>query len=139
MSTVSVSDGNERFLPPLSERIDGKCRRWVWRGYAVNYFVYPQIDGDVAGVSPPLLLVAAWIAARIWCFARCGFQEKQRKKGDDREIGAMVLGGLMKGEPLVAKLAAAARYGVLPAAMIAALVYSPPDFVSTKKPANSGS
>ncbi|CAA0827775.1 alpha/beta-Hydrolases superfamily protein [Striga hermonthica] len=57
-STVAASAGKEVSLPPLEVReIDGKCRKWVWKGYAVNYFVYPQIDGDVAGVSPPLLLV----------------------------------------------------------------------------------
>ncbi|GER27559.1 alpha/beta-Hydrolases superfamily protein [Striga asiatica] len=57
-STPAVSAGKEGLLPPLEVReIDGKCRKWVWRGYAINYFVYPQIDGDVAGVSPPLLLV----------------------------------------------------------------------------------
>ncbi|KAL6527204.1 hypothetical protein OROGR_016294 [Orobanche gracilis] len=51
----------------------------------------------------------------------------------------MVLGGLMKGEPLVTKLAAVAKYGVLPASMIAALVYSPPDYFLRKKTADSGS
>uniref|UniRef100_A0A2N9EPM7 Uncharacterized protein n=1 Tax=Fagus sylvatica TaxID=28930 RepID=A0A2N9EPM7_FAGSY len=35
---------------------------------------------------------------------------------------------LMRGEPLVAKLAALAKYVVLPGAMVAALVYSPPDY-----------
>ncbi|CAK9178284.1 unnamed protein product [Ilex paraguariensis] len=39
---------------------------------------------------------------------------------------------LMKGEPLVAKLALLAKYGVLPGAMIAALIYSPPDYASSK-------
>ncbi|KAG5542723.1 hypothetical protein RHGRI_015739 [Rhododendron griersonianum] len=39
----------------------------------------------------------------------------------------------MRGEPLVAKLAVIAKYGVLPGAMIAALIYSPPDYVSSKK------
>ncbi|KAK3232042.1 hypothetical protein Dsin_003923 [Dipteronia sinensis] len=37
----------------------------------------------------------------------------------------------MRGEPLVAKLAALAKYGVLPGAMIAALVYSPPEYCSS--------
>ncbi|KAI3459930.1 hypothetical protein Pfo_016593 [Paulownia fortunei] len=50
----------------------------------------------------------------------------------------MVL-GILKGEPLVTKLAAVARYGVLPGAMIAALFYSPPDYALPKKPADSGS
>ncbi|PIN05262.1 hypothetical protein CDL12_22202 [Handroanthus impetiginosus] len=48
----------------------------------------------------------------------------------------MVLGAL-KGQPLVTKVAAVAKYGVLPAAMIAALVYSPPDYSSPKKPPHS--
>ncbi|XAR61511.1 hypothetical protein NMG60_11015956 [Bertholletia excelsa] len=39
----------------------------------------------------------------------------------------------MRGEPLVAKLAVLAKYGVFPGAMIAALVYSPPDYASSKK------
>ncbi|CAK8575044.1 unnamed protein product [Lathyrus sativus] len=34
----------------------------------------------------------------------------------------------MKGKALVTKLAALARYGVLPGAMVAALVYSPPNY-----------
>ena len=34
----------------------------------------------------------------------------------------------MRGEPLVAKMAVVAKYGVLPAAMIAALFYSPPSY-----------
>ncbi|GER49692.1 lipoteichoic acid synthase [Striga asiatica] len=109
------------------------------RGRDVTFLIFKSKWFDARTVSVRWPLVVAWSAARIWYFVRCGFQEKQQKEVDDREIGAMVLGGLMKGEPLVAKLAAAAKYGVLPAAMIAALVYSPPDFVSTKKPANSGS
>ncbi|KAF7825706.1 uncharacterized protein G2W53_016870 [Senna tora] len=40
---------------------------------------------------------------------------------------------LMKGEPLVRKLAVLSGYVVLPAAMIAALVYSPPDYSSSSK------
>ncbi|KAJ6306158.1 hypothetical protein OIU77_020351 [Salix suchowensis] len=39
----------------------------------------------------------------------------------------------MKGEPLVAKLAAIAKFGVFPAVMAAALFYSPPDYVFSKK------
>ncbi|KAG7024085.1 hypothetical protein SDJN02_12898, partial [Cucurbita argyrosperma subsp. argyrosperma] len=35
---------------------------------------------------------------------------------------------LMRGEPLVRKLAVFAKYAVLPAAMAAALLYSPPDY-----------
>ncbi|PIN26713.1 hypothetical protein CDL12_00523 [Handroanthus impetiginosus] len=44
----------------------------------------------------------------------------------------MVLGAL-KGHPLVTKVAVVAKYGVLPASMIAALIYSPPDYVSPKQ------
>ncbi|EYU36588.1 hypothetical protein MIMGU_mgv1a017608mg [Erythranthe guttata] len=50
----------------------------------------------------------------------------------------MVL-GVLKGEPLITKLAALAKYGVLPGAMIAALIYSPPDYSLPKKSADSGS
>lgn len=39
---------------------------------------------------------------------------------------------LMKGEPLVRKLAVLAKYVVLPGAMAAALVYSPPDYAYYK-------
>ncbi|KAG8632203.1 hypothetical protein MANES_18G002601v8 [Manihot esculenta] len=39
----------------------------------------------------------------------------------------------MRGEPLVAKLAAVAKYGVLPGAMVAALIYSPPRYGSSSK------
>lgn len=36
-----------------------------------------------------------------------------------------------RGEPLVAKLAALAKYVVLPGAMAAAVIYSPPDYASS--------
>ncbi|KAL0322815.1 UNVERIFIED_CONTAM: hypothetical protein Sangu_1900800 [Sesamum angustifolium] len=49
----------------------------------------------------------------------------------------MVL-GVLKGQPLVTKVAAVAKYGVLPGAMIAALVYSPPDYALSKKLSDSG-
>lgn len=39
----------------------------------------------------------------------------------------------MRGEPLVRKLAVLSKYGVLPGAMIAALIYSPPDYASSSK------
>ncbi|KGN55532.1 hypothetical protein Csa_011995 [Cucumis sativus] len=40
---------------------------------------------------------------------------------------------LMKGEPLLRKLAVFAGYIVLPGAMAAALIYSPPDYIYSKK------
>ncbi|KAG2693004.1 hypothetical protein I3843_08G076000 [Carya illinoinensis] len=40
---------------------------------------------------------------------------------------------LMRGEPLVMKLAALAKYVVLPGAMAAALIYSPPHYGSSDK------
>ncbi|KAH6775118.1 alpha/beta-Hydrolases superfamily protein [Perilla frutescens var. hirtella] len=53
-----VAAGTEESLPPLEVReIDGKCKKWVWKGYAINYLVYPEISGDAADVNPPLLLV----------------------------------------------------------------------------------
>ncbi|KAF3446925.1 hypothetical protein FNV43_RR12105 [Rhamnella rubrinervis] len=42
----------------------------------------------------------------------------------------------MRGEPLVAKMAWLARYAVVPGAMIAALIYSPPDYASSKNDDN---
>lgn len=46
----------------------------------------------------------------------------------------------MSGEPLVSKLAALAKYAVLPGVMAAAVIYSPPDFVLRKpKPSSSSS
>lgn len=39
---------------------------------------------------------------------------------------------LMRGKPLVRKLAVFAKYVVLPGAMAAALVYSPPDYAYYK-------
>nr|GLL37118.1 DNA helicase [Ipomoea trifida]GMD40303.1 DNA helicase [Ipomoea batatas]GMD41975.1 DNA helicase [Ipomoea batatas]GMD43561.1 DNA helicase [Ipomoea batatas]GMD46678.1 DNA helicase [Ipomoea batatas] len=44
----------------------------------------------------------------------------------------------MIGEPLVSKLAVLSKYFVLPAAMAAAVIYSPPDF-ATEKPKSSSS
>ncbi|KAK9216996.1 hypothetical protein WN944_009008 [Citrus x changshan-huyou] len=40
---------------------------------------------------------------------------------------------IMRGEPLVAKLAALAKYVVLPGSMAAALIYSPPQYGSSTK------
>ncbi|KAJ0024941.1 hypothetical protein Pint_09186 [Pistacia integerrima] len=40
---------------------------------------------------------------------------------------------IMRGKPLVAKLAAVAMYVVLPGAMLAAVVYSPPPYESSSK------
>lgn len=57
-STAVVSTGKEEYLPPLEvSEIDGKCKRWVWKGYSINYFVYPEGNGDAATTNPPLLLV----------------------------------------------------------------------------------
>ncbi|KAL3510646.1 hypothetical protein ACH5RR_030047 [Cinchona calisaya] len=47
---------------------------------------------------------------------------------------ALPLLNVMKGEPLVTKLAVLSKYAVLPCAMIAALIYSPPDYALSKKP-----
>lgn len=47
--------------------------------------------------------------------------------------GRLSLMAIMRGEPLVTKLAMLAKYVVFPGAMVAALVYSPPDFASKKE------
>lgn len=59
-------------LPPLEvSEIDGKCKKWGWRGYAINYFVYPEISGEAAdNVKPPLLLVHGF-GASIAHWRRC--------------------------------------------------------------------
>lgn len=55
---AAVATGKVEFLPPLEvSEIDGKCRKWVWRGYSINYCVYPEISGEAADGNPPLLLV----------------------------------------------------------------------------------
>lgn len=41
---------------------------------------------------------------------------------------------LMRGEPLVAKLAALAKYVVFPGAMAAAVIYSPPGYALKNDP-----
>lgn len=51
----------------------------------------------------------------------------------EKAKGRKEMAFFMKGEPLVAKLAAIAKFGVFPAAMAAALFYSPPDYVFSKK------
>ncbi|KAM0061717.1 hypothetical protein Hdeb2414_s0004g00139411 [Helianthus debilis subsp. tardiflorus] len=43
------------------------------------------------------------------------------------------------GEPLVKKLAAVSVFGVLPGAMLASLIYSPPDFIYNNKHSSSSS
>ncbi|XP_057793643.1 pheophytinase, chloroplastic [Salvia miltiorrhiza] len=56
---AAVATGKEESLPPLEVgEIDRKCKKWAWRGYAINYFVYPEISSEAtADVKPPLLLV----------------------------------------------------------------------------------
>ncbi|KAL7261565.1 hypothetical protein ACSBR1_000078 [Camellia fascicularis] len=49
---------------------------------------------------------------------------------EKKEIMALVM-MMMRGEPLVAKLAVLAKYAVLPGAMVAALIYSPPHYSSS--------
>lgn len=46
---------------------------------------------------------------------------------------------LMKGEPLVRKIALIAKYAVFPGAMAAAVIYSPPTYASYYKPQSSSS
>lgn len=68
---AAVATGKGEFLPPLEvSEIDGKCRKWVWRGYSINYFVYPEISGEPADVNPPLLLVHGF-GASIAHWRRC--------------------------------------------------------------------
>ncbi|KZV33097.1 pheophytinase, chloroplastic [Dorcoceras hygrometricum] len=44
--------------PPLEvKEIDAKCSTWVWRGYDINYLVYPEADGGNSSAKPTLLLV----------------------------------------------------------------------------------
>ncbi|CAL5384422.1 unnamed protein product [Camellia sinensis] len=51
---------------------------------------------------------------------------------ENKEIIALImLMMVMRGEPLVAKLAVLAKYAVLPGAMVAALIYSPPHYASS--------
>ncbi|XP_042062771.1 pheophytinase, chloroplastic [Salvia splendens] len=56
---AAVTAGKEESLAALEvSEIDGKCKKWAWRGYAINYFVYPEISSEAAAdVKPPLLLV----------------------------------------------------------------------------------
>lgn len=49
---------------------------------------------------------------------------------EEEEIERMAI---MRGEPLVAKLAAVAKYVPLPGAMVAALVFSTPQYESPSK------
>ncbi|KAJ8422780.1 hypothetical protein Cgig2_026692 [Carnegiea gigantea] len=57
-------------------------------------------------------------------------ERKTPKSPGERERERMVL---VKGEPLVHKLAMIAKYVVFPGAMAAALVYSPPEYNKPKK------
>jgi hypothetical protein len=43
----------------------------------------------------------------------------------------------MKGKAVITKVAALARFGVLPGAMVAALVYSPPNYADKQAPATT--
>ncbi|KAL0368756.1 UNVERIFIED_CONTAM: hypothetical protein Scaly_1094500 [Sesamum calycinum] len=82
-----------------------------------------------------LMRVAAMVDEEVAVVKVVG-NENRGQKGRGK-VEAMVL-GVLKGQPLVTKVAAVAKYGVLPGAMIAALVYSPPDYALSKKPSDSG-
>lgn len=55
-STASVSTEKKEELLPLDvSEINEKCKKWVWKGYTINYFVYPEGNNDSS--NPPLLLI----------------------------------------------------------------------------------
>ncbi|CAL5331982.1 unnamed protein product [Camellia sinensis] len=56
---------------------------------------------------------------------------------ENKEIIALIMMMMMRGEPLVAKLAVLAKYAVLPGAMVAALIYSPPHYASSSSSSSS--
>ncbi|XP_075509336.1 uncharacterized protein LOC142545824 [Primulina tabacum] len=59
-STLEVvpSETDVVLPPPLElKEIDAKCSTWVWKGYNINYLVYPEADGSNTSTNPPLLLV----------------------------------------------------------------------------------
>ncbi|KAL2513351.1 alpha/beta-Hydrolases superfamily protein [Abeliophyllum distichum] len=55
VSTASVSTEKEALLPLKVSEINEKCKKWGWKGYTINYFVYPEINNDTS--NPPLLLI----------------------------------------------------------------------------------
>ncbi|KAK9075183.1 hypothetical protein SSX86_003504 [Deinandra increscens subsp. villosa] len=58
------------------------------------------------------------------------WERRKAKMGYTKGLFSVIM---RDGEPLVKKLAAVSVFGVLPGAMIASLVYSPPDFIYHKK------
>ncbi|CAI9755959.1 unnamed protein product [Fraxinus pennsylvanica] len=55
-STASVSTEKKEELLPLDvSEINEKCKKWVWKGNTINYFVYPEGNNDSS--NPPLLLI----------------------------------------------------------------------------------
>ncbi|CAI9771970.1 unnamed protein product [Fraxinus pennsylvanica] len=55
-STASVSTEKKEELLPLGvSEINEKCKKWVWKGYTINYFVYPEGHNDSSNL--PLLLI----------------------------------------------------------------------------------
>ncbi|XP_073043631.1 uncharacterized protein [Primulina eburnea] len=56
---VVVPSETDVVLPPPLElkEIYAKCSTWVWKGYNINYLVYPEADGSNTSTNPPLLLV----------------------------------------------------------------------------------
>ncbi|CAA3015114.1 pheophytinase, chloroplastic [Olea europaea subsp. europaea] len=55
-STASASTEKREVLLPLEvSEINEKCKKWVWKGYTINYFVYPGGNNDSS--NPPLLLI----------------------------------------------------------------------------------
>ncbi|KAE9603355.1 hypothetical protein Lalb_Chr12g0209641 [Lupinus albus] len=60
-------------------------------------------------------------------FSLISFYQIITKKSGDSVKGM----AFMKGKALVTKVAAFAKYGVLPGAMVASLIYSPPRYSSS--------
>ncbi|XP_051123544.1 uncharacterized protein LOC127246305 isoform X2 [Andrographis paniculata] len=57
-SPAAESVEKEELLPPLElGEINAKCKKWVWKGYTINYLVYPADSAAAATNRPPLLLV----------------------------------------------------------------------------------
>ncbi|EPS72021.1 hypothetical protein M569_02737, partial [Genlisea aurea] len=54
--SASSSVAAVEIVPPLEvDEINVKCKKWEWKGFTINYFVYPKDAIDDS--APPLLLV----------------------------------------------------------------------------------
>ncbi|GAA0184325.1 hypothetical protein LIER_31613 [Lithospermum erythrorhizon] len=55
-TTPVIEDDDDMIKSIGLGEIDGFCKKWIWRGYNINYLMYPSSSNDSAS-RPALVLV----------------------------------------------------------------------------------